>query len=72
MLLGYFSVISHELYQNDENIFEIYVKDWFRHGSQRFKKETTTGNIYIYYDTHTIMLPYLLYYIAVVFNVRHP
>ncbi|KAE9523252.1 hypothetical protein AGLY_016352 [Aphis glycines] len=34
--------ISHELYQNDENIFEIYVKDWFRNGAQRLKKETTT------------------------------
>ncbi|XP_060858527.1 uncharacterized protein LOC132935907 [Metopolophium dirhodum] len=36
--------ISHELYQNDENIFEIYVKDWFRHGAQRLKKETTTDS----------------------------
>jgi len=41
-----FLEISHELYQNDENIFEIYVKDWFRHGAQRLKKETTTGNMY--------------------------
>ncbi|XP_060848354.1 uncharacterized protein LOC132927779 [Rhopalosiphum padi] len=35
--------ISHELYQNDENIFEVYVNYWFRHGAQRLKKENTTG-----------------------------
>jgi len=41
-----FLEISHELYQNDENIFEIYVNDWLRHGDQRFIKETTTVNMY--------------------------
>jgi len=47
----FFLEISNELYQNDENVFEIYVKDWFRHGSQRYKKETTTGCVY-YYDIY--------------------
>lgn len=33
--------LSHELFQNDENTFEVIVKEWFRHAAQRLKRTET-------------------------------
>ncbi|KAF0704238.1 Uncharacterized protein FWK35_00030234, partial [Aphis craccivora] len=35
--------LCHELFKNDENTFEMLIKEWFRHGSQRLKRAVILG-----------------------------
>jgi len=42
--LEYFTEICHDIFKNDENTFELFIKEWFRHGTQRLKRDI--GNSY--------------------------
>ncbi|KAE9522769.1 hypothetical protein AGLY_016810 [Aphis glycines] len=47
--------ISRELYKNDENTFEICIKEWFRHVAQRLKKELI-NSVFILLKFHELLL----------------
>ncbi|KAF0701853.1 Uncharacterized protein FWK35_00035308, partial [Aphis craccivora] len=38
--------MSYDLFQNNEHTFEMVVKDWFRHGAQRLKKEQMASGMF--------------------------
>lgn len=43
-----FLEISYDLFQNNEHTFEMIVKDWFRHGAQRLKKEQMASGMFVF------------------------